>query len=56
MSANALFFLPEPRLFRSRPSSAGELAGYLDDNKSAVSLEHHEAEVKDGLLPGLEIG
>ena len=33
------------------------MAGYLDDNKSAVSLDAtHEAQVKDALLPGLEIG
>lgn len=55
---NALFFLAGTTVKPGRALRlAGELAGYLDDNKSAVSLDAaHEAEVKDGLLPGLEIG
>tara|TARA_B100000579_G_scaffold64836_1_gene48123 strand:+ start:548 stop:2632 length:2085 start_codon:yes stop_codon:yes gene_type:complete len=55
---NALFFLAGTTAKPGRALRlAGELAGYLDDNKSAVSLDAaHEAEVKDGLLPGLEIG
>ena len=55
---NALFFLAGTTAKPGRVLRlAGELAGYLDDDKSAVSLDAaHEAEVKDGLLPGLEIG
>jgi amino acid transporter len=55
---NALFFLAGTTAKPGRALRlAGELAGYLDDNKSAVSLDAaHETEVKDGLLPGLEIG
>ena len=55
---NALFFLAGTTAKPGRALRlAGELAGYLDDNKSAVSLDAtHEAQVKDALLPGLEIG
>ena len=54
---NALFFLAGTTAKPGRALRlAGELAGYLDDNKSAVSLDAtHEAQVKDALLPGLEI-
>ncbi len=55
---NALFFLAGTTAKPGRALRlAGELADYLDDNKSAVSLDAtHEAQVKDALLPGLEIG
>jgi len=55
---NALFFLAGTS---SKPGRAlrlaGELAAYLHDGESAVFSEAaHEAEVKQALLPGLEIG
>ena len=55
---NALFFLAGTS---SKPGRAlrlaGELAAYLHDDGSAVAADAaHEAEVKQALLPGLEIG
>jgi len=55
---NALFFLAGTSAKPGRALRlAGELAAYLHDGESAVSSDAaHEAEVKQALLPGLEIG
>lgn len=55
---NALFFLAGTSDKPGRALRlAGELAAYLHDDESAVSSDAtHEAEVKQALLPGLEIG
>ena len=55
---NALFFLAGTSAKPGRALRlAGELAAYLHDGESAVfSDAAHEAEVKQALLPGLEIG
>ena len=55
---NALFFLAGTSDKPGRALRlAGELAAYLHDDEFAVSSDAtHEAEVKQALLPGLEIG